>query len=234
MNHHTHMNADVLDYLTKPRTWPLRCRCTELDKALAIVETRPLPHLPHVIASAVDANPGWRLYVFAPPAVHDFLAPYVTGYARVTLDRDDMTTQDYSALLTTPDFWTVFREEHVLLFQADCVLVRAVPPRCLDFAYIGALCGHLTPRDFVMNGGLSLRRTSAMLRAVGLMDEDLRRQPEDVAFCTVLRRHGFNLPSMRDCDDFAIESQGNPRTAVGMHGTDKGYAPPALIADLLS
>ena len=33
--------------------------------------------------------------------------------------------------------------------------------------------------------------------------------------------------------NFAIESAGNPARAVGIHGTDKGYAPPALLASVI-
>lgn len=208
---------------------PVEVHATDINRALAIVETRRLPHLPAVISTAVACHPGWPLYVFAPPDVHEFLQCNVSGYHKVTLGVERMTTKEYSRLLLSEAFWRVFREQHVLVFQSDCVIVRAVPSRYFQFDYVGAVCGTLDPRMFVMNGGLSLRNTEAMLRALTLMDEDLMSQPEDVAFCAVLRRGGFTVPTMEECDRFAIESQGNPSTAIGIHGTDKSYAPPELI-----
>ena len=206
--------------------------------ALVIVETRPLPHLPQVIASAVRTHPGWHLYVYAPPAVHDFLdrgGSLVGGeYTKVTLEPKPMTTAHYSKLLLSRQFWEVVREEHILVFQADCVVVRPTPPEFMRYDYVGALCGLLLPSRFVMNGGLSLRRRSAMVRAILLMTDDEAREPEDIAFMLTMRRNApaFTLPTMEECDRFAIESQGDPRTAVGVHGTDKRYAPPALLEEL--
>jgi hypothetical protein len=160
----------------------------------------------------------------------------VTGHTRVTLDCAKMTSAQYSHLLMSADFWNVVCEEHVLVFQADSVVVRPVPDAALRWDYIGAVCGELHPDRFVMNGGLSLRRRSAMLRAIALLADSDRDAPEDVAFCRAMRAAGatFALPSMAECDAFAIESQGDPRTAIGMHGTDKYYAPPSLVRALLA
>lgn len=210
-------------------------------RALAIVESRPSFFLPHVVASAVRTHPGWRLYVFGTPAVHSLLASACKNYelaTRVELrDAEDMRVKDYSRLLMSPSFWDAIREEHVLVFQADCVLVRPTPAPFLGYDYVGAVCGLLDPARFVMNGGLSLRRTEAMRRAVGLLRGEyahLLEEPEDVAFCAVMRAAGgFRLPTMEECDAFAIESRGDPDAVVGMHGTDKYYAPPALVERLL-
>ena len=206
--------------------------------ALVIVETRALPHLPHVIASAVRTHPGWHLYVYAPLPVHEFLeqgGSLGSGvYTKVTLEPIPMTPAHYSKLLLSREFWDVIQEEHVLVFQSDCAVVRPTPPDFMRYDYIGAVCGLLLPSRFVMNGGLSLRRRSAMLRAILMMTEIEAEEPEDVAFMLTMRRNSpaFVMPTMDECDDFAIESQGNPLTAVGVHGTDKNYAPPSLLAEL--
>lgn len=203
---------------------------------MVIVETRPTRDLLRVISEAVTANPGWGLYVFGPSKVHDFLDfSKVTGYTRVVLGCESMDTHEYSKLLLSNKFWDLIREEHVLVFQTDCVIVRGVPPSFLAFDYVGALCGLLAPDAFIMNGGLSLRRRSAMLRAAAAVEGlGLSDEPEDVAFCRAMRRlGGFTIPSMAECDAFAIESQGDPATAIGAHGIDKGYAPPGLLRALV-
>lgn len=208
------------------------------NKALAIVETRPSFFLPHVVASAVRTHPGWRLYVFGTPEVHALLNSACANYeqaTRVTLESAHMSPHEYSQLLVSEAFWSVISEEHILLFQADCVLVRPTPPDMLVYDYVGAVCGTLHPDRFVMNGGLSVRRRSAMLRALSLMTAESKRKPEDVAFCETMRAAGtFCLPSMEACNAFAIESMGDPDRAVGMHGTDKYYAPRGLVARLLA
>ena len=213
------------------------------DRALVIVESRPCFFLPHVVASAVRTHPGWRLYVFAPPPVHALLRKHCNNYhlaTQVTLDSHPrMTSRQYSHLLMSADFWGVVREEHALVFQTDCVLVRGTPDRFMGFDFVGAVSGCLDPATFVMNGGLSLRRRSAMLRAVDLLragPPEALDDPEDVAFCAVMRahRHLFTLPSMGECMEFAVESLGDAGKAIGMHGTDKYYAPTELVEELLA
>lgn len=215
------------------------------NKALLIVETRPSYFLPHVVETAVRTHPGWKLYVLGPQSVHDLLGRACTNYelaTRVVLP-DSMCARfgvgQYSRLMMERDLWDMVTEEHVLVFQSDCVLVRPTPDALLAFDCVGAVCGKADESEFVMNGGLSLRRKSAMLRAIELMGGDpaaYRALPEDVAYCRCMRAHPdkFALPSMRQCLEFAIETYGNPLTAIGMHGTDKYYAPPQLVAQLLA
>lgn len=231
------MNLLVCSYLESVPL-PMPPTVSGDSAALVIVETRPLPHLPHVIASAVRMHPGWHLYVYAPVVVHDFLerGGSLAGgeYTKVTLEPKPMTPAQYSKLLLAREFWQVVREEHILVFQSDCVVVRPTPTKFMRYDYIGAVCGLLLPSRFVMNGGLSLRRRSGMLRAIMLMTDAETEEPEDVAFMLAMRRNSpaFALPTMDECDEFAIESQGNPRSAVGLHGTDKNYAPPSLLTEL--
>lgn len=230
-----HLLVEPLPFALSPPT---------TDAALVIVETRPSFFLPHVVASAVRTHPGWRLYVFGTEAVHALVGSLCTNYdiaTRVTLDSHErMTVPQYSALLLSPAFWEAIREEHALVFQADCVLVRPVPPEAKVYDFIGAACGTLHPDRFVVNGGLSLRRVPAMRRAVALIRTShphLAELPEDVALCTAMRADpdpGFNLPTIEACNGFAIESTGDPATAIGLHGTDKYYAPRGVLAALLA
>lgn len=222
-------------------TLPFTARRSGSDKALVIVETRPLFFLPYVVASAIRTHPDWHLYVFGTPDVHTLLGAQCTNYHDVTAVTlsGRLDQNGYSKLLMSSRFWSLMNEEHVLVFQADCVLVRPTPTKFLEFDYIGPVCGTTDPAQFIMNGGLSLRRRSAMLRAVrGLArgHPSLLEKPEDVAFCEAMRSstvHAYKLPTLDECNEFAIESIGDPDTAIGMHGTDKQYAPPELIARLL-
>lgn len=208
------------------------------DRALVIVETRPSFFLPQVVASAVRTHPGWRLYVFGSPEVHALLGASCKNYecaTRVQLGSSHLPPTAYSRMLLDGTFWECVKEEHILVFQADCVLVRPTPAHFLKYDYVGAVCGENHPRTFVMNGGLSLRRRSAMVRALRGMPPHLLDAPEDAAFCEAMRRRPgeFTLPTREECCEFAIETIGDASKAVGLHGTDKYYAPPGLIAELL-
>ena len=234
---HFVVGAHLLRHEPPPFAAP---RASPPDGALVIVETRPSFFLPHVVSSAARTHPRWRLYVFGTRAVHALLESCCTNYDDVTCVElqgvgPTMTTEQYSEVLLSARFWETVQEEHVLLFQSDCVLVRGTPPAMLAYDFVGPVSGDLS--DFTINGGLSLRRRSAMLRAVRLLeaeDPDLLGLPEDVAFCAIMQRHPgqFALPSMQECNAFAIETIGDPETAVGAHGVDKYYAPTALLAKL--
>lgn len=235
------MDARVGEYLVRAARLPFRVDPACADRALLIVETRPSFFLPHVVSTAVRSHPGWALYVVGTPAVHALLQAHCENYAgvtRVTLDAPPrISVAQYSQLLMSRGLWDLVKHEHVLVFQADCVLVRGCPDHALRYDYVGAVCGTTDPQTFIMNGGLSLRRRSAMVRAIDLLRQhpDLLEEPEDVAFCRVMRAHAseFTLPTLRECDAFAIESTGDPDTAVGLHGADKYYAPPELVDRLL-
>jgi hypothetical protein len=231
-------------YLARTAKLPFRAAMNESPRAMVIVETRPLYFLPHVVAAAVQNNPGWNLYVFGSPEVHALLDRHCENYGQVNrvlleVPGGRMGVGQYSRLLTSRRFWEVVREEHehLLVFQADSVVVRPVPDWCLAYDYVGAVCGSDDPADFIMNGGLSVRRRSAMLRALAAVGEPTE-EAEDVAFCRAMRLPAtaaqFALPSREQCMAFAVESAGDPDAAVGMHGAGKGYAPPALVARLLS
>jgi hypothetical protein len=130
----------------------------------------------------------------------------------------------YNYLLMDASFWKKFREDHVLIFQMDCLLLREPSDDMLEWDYIGPLCGTLSESEFIMNGGLSLRKKDAMIKACETFTNEERKLPEDVAFTRCMRRQkDFSLPTMNSCYKFGIESLGDIDTAVGIHGTDKYY-----------
>jgi beta-1,4-mannosyl-glycoprotein beta-1,4-N-acetylglucosaminyltransferase len=138
----------------------------------------------------------------------------------------------------SPDIWKVIDTEYVLVFQCDSVMAPGaaskLPTTNKDF--YGAACGQINDDSkFVINGGLSYRKVAAFAHACTLLTDEDRKLPEDVAFCAVMRRHPekFDLPTVKECMGFAIESFGDPSRVIGMHGTDKGYCAPSLVSALL-
>jgi len=194
-------------------------------KAMVIAETRRGYWLPLVIRNALDRLPGWNLYVVGSRKVVDFVKEHVGGtFVPIVLDVDNMNIAMYNYLLMSASFWKKFREEHILIFQMDCLLLREPSEDMLEWDYIGPLCGTLSEPEFIMNGGLSLRKRDAMVKACETFTEEERKLPEDVAFTKCMRRQKeFKLPTINNCFKFGIETLGDIDTAVGIHGTDKYY-----------
>lgn len=231
------MDRRVAEYLLRPTPPPT----TEKTKneSVFILETRECFWLEPLVAHAVRALPGWKVYLCAPPRVLSHICPKFPG-AVVPIVADlpaRCSPETFSSLMFSPALWDLFDTEHVMILQCDAVLapdaLAKMPTSGKDF--YGAACGKLSPDEFVINGGLSLRKVSAFRKAVSMLTDEDRSKPEDVAFCDLMRLHPetFDLPTLEECLRFAIESFGNPTTAVGIHGTDKYYAPPALLTAVL-
>lgn len=208
------------------------------NRAMVIVETRPNFWLPWVIANAIRVL-GWDLYVFGTEEVLQLIDDQLKNVEFVRNRIPLMNVQGYSRMLLSANFWDVIQAEHILVFQTDCVLVRPPSDEMLDWAYIGAVCGMMDENVFIMNGGLSLRRKSMMLRAIDFITENERCEAEDIVFTKVLRLMravdpSIKLPDMNSCCDFAIESFGQPQNAIGIHATDKYYARTAIIQQVLA
>lgn len=195
------------------------------DKAMIIVETRCSYWLPLVIRNAVDKLKGWNLYVFGNNEVIDLVTKEVGGtFIPVNIGVPKLTIPMYNNLLTSIPFWDKIKETHALIFQIDCIIFREPTQDMLKWDYIGPVCGMLDENRFIMNGGLSLRNTLSSRVACSMMTAEDLKKPEDVAFTEIMRKSSmFKIPSMEECLDFGIESIGNIKKAVGLHGTDKYY-----------
>lgn len=208
-------------------------------QSLFIAETRESYWLPLVIKNAVREFPGWDLYVCAPTSVLTWLSDEFPQIKGIVLDipAGRASVGVFNAIMYSPEIWRVFDTEYVLVFQCDTVMAPGAAQKLLSTEasqrdYYGAACGTLSQSEFVINGGLSYRRVRAFAEACALLTDEDKKLPEDVAYTRILRDIG-NFPSIKECCDFAIESVGNPAAVIGIHGTDKGYAPPALVASVL-
>ena len=75
---------------------------------------------------------------------------------------------------------------------------------------------------FMINGGFSYRDKKLMLELC--TNKIITSEVEDLFYTEQIRHHYPELmPSISECNDFAIESIGNKLTAKGVHGTDKYY-----------
>jgi hypothetical protein len=241
-------------WLIKTYNTPLSSTQQQKDKeqkpikntAAVIVETRPSIWLLLVMRNVQDKlGEQCNLYLVAPESVHNFIQHMEPDlqYAAIHLDGapSKITVDQYSSLLLREEFWTMFtNEEYVFIYQTDCIVVRPLPNWAYHYDFIGPVCGSLSENSFIINGGLSLRNKNAMIQACRALTEEERALPEDVAFCTCLRRlqkqtqgSPITLPTMKECSEFGIESVGNVQTCVGLHGTDKYYTTDTVLTQLL-
>lgn len=223
------------------------------ERTAVIVEPRPHPMLRVVVANVMSfLGDAWNLHVFTAESNKEWLrttlAPY--KYTVNYLNLDNLTRDQYSALLMTPEFWEVLPTEHLLIFQTDVVVFRPWNPAFELYDYIGANYyhpDHVCPGGVGgIQGGLSYRKKSAMvacLRAISAADvvqyraaRGLPALPvpmvEDIYFthaCAMLEK-SLPAPALRPF--FAIEAVYYP-TPFGFHGWNHPYFTDAECRELL-
>lgn len=138
------------------------------------------------------------------------------------LDKENLTIREYNLLLATNEFWSSLPYENVLIFQTDSVLLDNNLTKFLGYDYVGApwrenlkwlktegisvkkIKWLKTPGiNIVGNGGLSLRRKSAMIRVIKLVH--YAGGGEDIYFA-IKCKHLLNIPSPDFASTFSVES----------------------------
>jgi hypothetical protein len=156
-----------------------------------------------------------------------------------------MSREEYSTLLMSKGFWNMIPEENILIFQTDAMLFRRGIDTWIDdseynYDYVGANYynpKHIAPDIQGIQGGLSLRKKSAMLECIEKLDvakiqkyrmnkgyEYLPERviAEDVFFthaCEILKK---KVPSVEKRREFSIEADFDS-CALGHHGLTHEY-----------
>ena len=93
---------------------------------------------------------------------------------------------------------------------------------------------------FVIQGGFSIRNKQLMIELSSLREKFIEQNldkkiVEDIYFTNLIRQNYPNLfPAIKECDEFAIESWGDYKKAIGIHGTDKYYAKPNFYKEVFN
>lgn len=198
--------------------------CPENTRAAVIIETRPLYFLPKVIRNVMYfLGPKWNLHVFCGELSYDYASRFLQGWsARIAKLQGVGRLPDsaYNKLLMSAEFWNLFSEEKILIFQSDALLTGSHVGEFESCDYIGAPCGRFD-EEYIANGGLSLRSRRLMLRCLS----DFRPADdvaEDIFFTAAARRAGARVPDLDTATRFAVESLYTAHP-FGVHGTDKCY-----------
>lgn len=152
----------------------------------------------------------------------------------INLYVDNLNIQSYSDLLTSIDFWKSIKSENVLIFQTDSTPCRNSSFKIEDFMeydFIGApvnttinnfLHFYFLPKGYYvnyknfMNGGLSFRKKSSMIKALQKYPWD-GKMTEDVWLCMALYKLGGKLPTKEEARKFSFESERLEAIPWGIH-----------------
>lgn len=196
---------------------------------VALFEFRALPEIEHVLNAVSQVYPSPNsigLSIVYGTQNQEYVEKRWGDWPGIILVNTGDFNHDarsYSARLETPELWENFKAfDHVLLIQCDALLLRPIPESYFKYDYIGAPWSNPEFRGLAGNGGFSLRRVSAMVRACernrGLKLDQVRLEHgyEDGFFC---RQPSFTYPSPTERDHhlaFCIESIYHP-DPIGLH-----------------
>lgn len=159
-------------------------------------------------------NDNWNLYIFSQSTHYQ---SYYNICKKLNIDfkyydiEPFIDIQDYSNYLKNIDFWNLFQEEYMLIFQYDSCVFKKFNSKFFQYNYLGAQWPiHIQQNKGIFNGngGTSLRNIKIMKYICEkyyykLFDEKI---PEDVYFSKYLYQEKLleNNPAL--CNDFSIEN----------------------------
>lgn len=185
-------------------------------KVAVIIEPRKLAVLCDILKWMVYllAPKGWKFIVYVGIKNNREVREFIirNRYRSIIeiryLQKDDLTFHEYNAQLVSSSFWESMPFENVLIFQTDSVLLTNKLEPYLEYDYVGAPWpkhfGWLpAPVDTTGNGGLSLRKKSAMLRAIENVSYTNRN--EDVFFSIDCSQY-LNVCPSSEAMQFSVET----------------------------
>jgi len=192
---------------------------------MLIVETRLSLNLILVIKNAIQKLPNFNLMLISTKPIIEYVQNVFGKISNTAIiNKSKISLLEYSDLLRSPELWKSIKEERVLVFQSDALILRKISEtEFSNLSMLGPVCVNFDDeKKFIMNGGFSFRDKKLMLELC--KNEIITSKIEDIFFTEQIRKFYPELmPSMNECNDFAIESAGNKFKAKGIHGTDKYY-----------
>ena len=179
----------------------------------------------------------WDLVILTSRASRDFYKAYFPNALFLTMDscmEFPFNIETYNRLLKDPQIWASLKGyTKCLLVQDDGMLIRpGLEATFMDYDYVGApwppgphLVAAGVGKDFVGNGGLSLRDVRCMLditttcikEKMVLFNTEMQPVPEDVYFSAAATKLGKQLPSRSLAEGFAMEMYKVGGAPLGFH-----------------
>ena len=195
-----------------------------MNKVAVILETRKHNALEYVLCNAITVLPiDWRIQIMHGTLNKDYILSTIDSNELLfnnknriiltNLNFESITQQDSSKLLLSENYWNRVCGDLILTFQCDSILCINSKYKISDFEqfdYIGGYWGkNLYPMEskynWVMNGGLSLRKKEFMLNIIKNKLQkylDNGGNPcEDYFFSSCIT----NIPTVKDVITFSID-----------------------------
>lgn len=218
---------DIVNQLPAVNT----CQRTQaVPLSVLLVEPRDHPHLLALLDNVQRVLPGVPIQVLA--GKHNVERLQRVAYETVTVHNmqcDNLTIDEYSSLLTRPQLYEWCEGDFILVVQTDVVLFEQSQVQLeafYQFDYVGAPWRneswsyrnrHLKQR--VGNGGLSLRRKAAVIKALRETPYGTLRHHvnEDVFVVKALEAQNARFPSVEQAARFSFETIEADELPFGAH-----------------
>jgi hypothetical protein len=221
--------TNTLKYIKEPyqinKQWKIPYNGQKLS--VVIIEPREHINLKGVLyqMAHIYGNTDVSLYIFHGNKNINFINNIINNWNNVLLINmkiDNLSLNDYNILLTSYQFWELFKSDFVLIFQVDSIIYKKIPDNFFNYHYVGAPWIHnqeiknnikFNNKKIVGNGGFSLRNVNIMINICknNLLNNDIN---EDVFFS--MHIHNNFLPDENIAQTFSIESE-YYHDPVGMH-----------------
>jgi hypothetical protein len=188
-----------------------------------LIEFRIFPHLEFIIRNNVSKlGSEWSYTIVCGNLNYDFMTTMCSSISEnikiIKLDYSNIDVKKYSEILTSIDFWNLFKGDKILIHQEDSLIFKDNIKDFLEWDYIGApwpkkLSGNLKN---VGNGGFSLRTKQCMIDVILKDNKKIKNHPEDVYFSKSMI--DMNIGNVADYDSaylFSTENIFNPNSFGG-------------------
>lgn len=172
-------------------------RGTETDSYLVIVERRIHPNLAFVLYNAAYFAKTWGIVLICSDLNYEYCKK-ICGHNSSFVDirpslqgnpEPSVGKTEYNSLLKSTSFYESLPGEHLVFFQVDSYLRKAIPEEWKSFDYVAA------PYEWdeaAVGGGLSYRKKSSMIHVCKETRDDVI--DEDAFICNGIRVLGYKIP----------------------------------------
>jgi len=197
-----------------------------------IVEPRKHRNLAAVLKNVSHMLPNAALTVFHSKENRDFVEDIVYANGRnnikcVCISDGNMNMNQYSSLLTSPEFWDTLKSPKSLIFQTDTGIRKNKVLKFMEYDYIGAPWSWQVVNGIdgitIGNGGFSLRSRewmkyfSCTFQRDNTYTDPNAGEPEDVFFARhMFYTDGIKLPDNDVAGEFSVEHNDHP-DPMGFH-----------------
>ena len=145
----------------------------ESDYEAVLVEFRCFPHIEFIIRNNIlKLGSTWSYTIVCGNLNHNFIIDMCKSISNniniIKLDYDNVLPSTYSNILSTINFWNLFKGNKILLHQEDSIIFKNNIKSFIDWDYIGApwIKTQNDNLNNVGNGGFSLRTKQCMIDVI--------------------------------------------------------------------